>query len=371
MKDFIPKGTGNSRWMKSSIPTGTTWEEALAMLRAGTFPFDLNGINSAGVAQMGDALNKANLLPDAVGALYGLGSDAVPSRVLEYLGKYAQHWWRRTLLIGQEVKADITVRKQVASYNNREIQYASSISISADGVITLVDPSTVLIAINSNGASKLAGLAPCYITDTYVDSDSVFYVPDGATYGTSTSATVYYSSSSVFLSSSSDIRAKLVSYTTIKGDSDFVVSSNKYEYPHNEIQGDHYYEYLGIPFENAVTAPKIATGSYIGMGTNGINNPNSITADFEIKFVLICAQIGVNNDFFSYPNFDSSYAPYIPCFALSTDYKKSAPIRGGSYNNCFAKMSSDRKTVYWYSTDDARNQYNDSANEFFYILVGQ
>lgn len=77
MKDFIPKGTGNSRWMKSSIPTGTTWEEALAMLRAGTFPFDLNGINSAGVAQMGDALNKANLLTDDTAVLFGLGADAV------------------------------------------------------------------------------------------------------------------------------------------------------------------------------------------------------------------------------------------------------------------------------------------------------
>ena len=75
MQDLIPRGTGNSRWMKSSIPTGTTWEEALAMLRAGTFPFDLNGINSAGVAQMGTLLNKASLFSGETEAKYPAGID--------------------------------------------------------------------------------------------------------------------------------------------------------------------------------------------------------------------------------------------------------------------------------------------------------
>ena len=64
MQDMIPMGTGNSRYMKSSIPTGTTWEQALAMLRAGTFPFDLNCLNSAGIAQQGTPLNVQTLLQD-------------------------------------------------------------------------------------------------------------------------------------------------------------------------------------------------------------------------------------------------------------------------------------------------------------------
>lgn len=85
MKDFIPKGTGNSRWMKSSIPTGTTWEEALAMLRAGTFPFDLNGINSAGVAQMGMAMNTANLFSGETEAKYPEGTDT-PDKAFAVLG---------------------------------------------------------------------------------------------------------------------------------------------------------------------------------------------------------------------------------------------------------------------------------------------
>lgn len=64
MKDFTPKGTGDSRYLKSAIPANTTWEDMRTLLRNGTFPFDFNGINPDGVVEQGTALNKANLLSD-------------------------------------------------------------------------------------------------------------------------------------------------------------------------------------------------------------------------------------------------------------------------------------------------------------------
>ncbi len=64
MKNFQAKGTGNSRLLKSSIPEGTTWAEALALLRAGTFPVDFAGFNPAGIQEQGTLLNKAALLQD-------------------------------------------------------------------------------------------------------------------------------------------------------------------------------------------------------------------------------------------------------------------------------------------------------------------
>ena len=75
MKDFVSKGQGNSRFLKSSLAVGTTWEDALAALRAGTFPIDLNGVNADGYTQLGTALNKANLLDDTTAAALALGSD--------------------------------------------------------------------------------------------------------------------------------------------------------------------------------------------------------------------------------------------------------------------------------------------------------
>lgn len=75
MKDLIKKGTGNSRLLKTSLAEGTSWEAALAMLRAGTFPIDLAGINADGVTEEGTPLNKANILPDTLVALMGLTQD--------------------------------------------------------------------------------------------------------------------------------------------------------------------------------------------------------------------------------------------------------------------------------------------------------
>lgn len=64
MKDLVPKGTGNSRLLRSSIPADITFAEMVTMLRNGTFPVDFAGLNSAGVAVVGSAYSKANVLPD-------------------------------------------------------------------------------------------------------------------------------------------------------------------------------------------------------------------------------------------------------------------------------------------------------------------
>ena len=68
MKDLAIKNTGNSRKLRSAIPEGTSWNEALTLLRSGDFPIDLLGLQPEGVTQMGTAQNKANFLTDATAA---------------------------------------------------------------------------------------------------------------------------------------------------------------------------------------------------------------------------------------------------------------------------------------------------------------
>lgn len=75
MKDLVTNGSGNSRFLKSSIPDGTTWEEALVLFRSGAFPIDLNGLNPAGVSQTGSAYSKGNVLPDALCTTLGLSTN--------------------------------------------------------------------------------------------------------------------------------------------------------------------------------------------------------------------------------------------------------------------------------------------------------
>lgn len=89
MRDLEIKGTGNSRYIKSSVPASTTFDEFLTMLRAGNLPIDLMGLNTAGIiTQSPSAYNKANVLPDDVCSLLGLDSSAEPKDAFLALQTY-------------------------------------------------------------------------------------------------------------------------------------------------------------------------------------------------------------------------------------------------------------------------------------------
>lgn len=71
MKDFVPKGTGNSRLLKSVsnfLSLYPDYPRFANALIAGTLPVDFNGINSEGVQQTGTALSKETLLTDKTAA---------------------------------------------------------------------------------------------------------------------------------------------------------------------------------------------------------------------------------------------------------------------------------------------------------------
>lgn len=97
MKDFVPLGSGDSRYLKSVSNFKTlypTFEAFSNALIAGTLPIDLNGVNPAGVAQMGTPLNKANLLTDYTAAELGLSEDpTVDDALLAVTGVANWHVW--------------------------------------------------------------------------------------------------------------------------------------------------------------------------------------------------------------------------------------------------------------------------------------
>lgn len=89
MTEFVPKGTGNSRYLKSVsnfLTQYPTYADFAAALIAGTLPVDFNGINAAGVIQEGTQLSKANLLSDETAEALGLtGEDPTVNDALASL----------------------------------------------------------------------------------------------------------------------------------------------------------------------------------------------------------------------------------------------------------------------------------------------
>lgn len=85
MRDMIPSGDGNSRFLKSVSNFKSlypTYEDFVEALISGTLPVDFNGINASGIIQIGTPLNTNSLLKDETAEAFGLDSSAVPDDAL-------------------------------------------------------------------------------------------------------------------------------------------------------------------------------------------------------------------------------------------------------------------------------------------------
>ena len=332
--------------------------------------------------QAGTPLNKATLLKDATAALYGLGTGAVPDDVLAELGKYKQYWWRRRVPSKpqyMEEQTDVTDSNEISgiSYLGTTVQVAKTISFNPDTGenIILENPESVsLESWNSVSAgivqiSKITDKAPCYIKVPNISTP--VYLPAGSnTTSASGNGTmiVQYSTGAKKVTfghfESTTAIAKIV--TTKLGsvpasDWQYLQSSNRNAYPDSGTQDGYEYEYLGIPFDNAVTASKIATGSYVGTGTYGINKPNSLTFDFEPKIVLIK------------PSTNGTLSKYWMCFTNGLGTSGGGLVWGNESYTLGYKVSYSffGNTVQWYTTDNRSTpQANDAATTYGYIAIG-
>nr|DAM52529.1 MAG TPA: hypothetical protein [Caudoviricetes sp.] len=187
MIDSVLKGTGNSRFLKSAVPAGTSWADALAMLQAGTFPIDFNGINTEGFQQVGTPLNKANLLKDATAAQIGLPPTTTPDGMFQALGNTGDlHVWRKTVVSDDEKPAGYTLSDPISFVSLAKTTYASglglrfniysasSISVSDNGVISLNNPQKTQCYLTSDETSAAqSAISGKYVTLEPYDSSAV------------------------------------------------------------------------------------------------------------------------------------------------------------------------------------------------------
>ena len=199
MIDSVLKGSGNSRFLKSAVPAGTSWADALAMLQAGTFPIDFNGINTEGFQQVGTPLNKANLLKDATAAQIGLPPSTTPDGMFQALGNTGElHVWRKTVTTAQEIPAGYTLGDVVTgsfflgvvnSGNKKRIYtYATSPKVGDDGTVYIDSTNTITFGRYGDSFSTIANTLPGkFVIGTATDGldmtepfTVVFYIPSDA-----------------------------------------------------------------------------------------------------------------------------------------------------------------------------------------------
>lgn len=309
--------------------------------------------------QGGTPLNKASLLKDATAALFGLGTDAVPDDVFSFIGKYNQHWWRLTGKVQVNEYGEATVQNVCytgSSGTMKKFTYGTGFTVDEDLNVTLTDTSFFWYTPNDISAEKLSVLKGKYF----------FY--NNA--GTETAPLLYCLPTSEDATKSSSYWSMTCQIITPmwKDDGETLVQSNdRNAYPDNGMVDGTFYQYLGIPFQNAVTAPKIATGSYTGTGTYGASNPTSLTFDFAPQIVWLYGYVA----FSTFNPTNSSAANYnvMSASVLTESYIEGAGFGLSSGTRPYGKKSSDGKTFAWYGSSD-QNQFNYANYVYYYIAIG-
>ena len=190
MIDSVLKGTGNSRFLKSAVPAGTSWADALAMLQAGTFPIDFNGINTEGFQQVGTPLNKANLLKDATAAQIGLPPSTTPDGMFQALGNTGElHVWRKTTIsqqAGYNLGNIVSGTFWLVSGSDQHVTYqvSASLDVSSDGTIALHSPNTVTINESDSASAANSALKGKFVKRTGQVSwgipQTIVFIPNSA-----------------------------------------------------------------------------------------------------------------------------------------------------------------------------------------------
>lgn len=300
--------------------------------------------------QEGTPLNKASLLKDATAALFGLGVNAVPDDVFSWLGKYNQHWWKRvptswvTSLAEPYDTKDYRIQCAGGKYDARTVSYSSEIVVDANGNVSLAPPvSTVSVSYNKySNANVLKG--------KYVDGlvDGNYNIVPGIYYITPETGDAQQSGYYGVSMGTRKVKTTLVDGTTVE----YLYSSDANAYP-NGVSGGFRYNYMGVPFSNLQLSAKIATGSYMGTGTYGASNPNSLTFDFPPKAVVIVSK-ALNYKIFALFVNGVNKDGYVGL----CQYGSSSSMFTGSF---------DGNTLSWYCTDSAELQLNMRTYDYFAI----
>lgn len=266
------------------------------------------------------------------------------------------HVWKKSEKANPIVYSSSTVSIKLTS--STTYTFGRSLEIE-NGAIVLKNTFT---AKGNESSSILVG---CYFK-----KDGVVYRVGG--FNTNTSTTTTWDMVKVSIDTSSYVPGNTIEYKT---------STDASSYPADGVQDDYYYTYVG---QLGNPGAKIEVGSYVGTGTYGSSNPNSITFWFEPKMVCIF-EYATDSSGRSRGTLLDTIKPTIFCDMLKTLYKPGGlSIRQTStgFNlstsnsgsaEYVAKKSSDGKTISWYCSDSSTGtnaQGNISGQVYKYFAIG-
>lgn len=273
------------------------------------------------------------------------------------IGAYAnEYWWKRRVNITSEgyVEKKTVVSGDVYIYNSSSqspvsVTYSSNITVTLSGEISFNSPQT---ATRGYVATHLSEFLGKYVKNLIQSTSTVYFISPNAGYYETEEGTPMVNR---YTSGVYSVTSEYVSTPTI-GDWEYLRSPNRSAYPDSGIQDGYEYEYLGIPFDNAVNGVKIETGSYVGTGTYGQSNPNTLTFGFKPKMVMVSSST-INTAGSNLITPVIWFDGVISTFASPNGYSNNFTLDGN--------------TISWCSTSTyAKDQYNNNGETYYYIAIG-
>lgn len=200
------------------------------------------------------------------------------------VGELYEYWWQASTSISMPVvsEADISpfyLFLASGSDETAQLAYSSTATIDGDAVV-LKNPQTIEISL-SNYEPAIKAIGGQYFIRAGTKSDGVVYYAG--------SDIQFYDVVNDGGNSIYGVRVNHVHSVAIAENvthTESFHSADRSAYPDSGEVDGYEWQYLGVPFDNAITAPKLATGSYIGTGgteTGGV----SLTFSFRPRFIAI------------------------------------------------------------------------------------
>ena len=232
--------------------------------------------------------------------------------------------------LGDEVTERTSLTNRNSEHDNSRWFYSDQVDVSSDGKVSLRDPNEVSFNAEQSNAVNMAKylLGKFIVTDfsnTDFSANTVYFIPNDASVLREPSGTRYVYTSK---------------YQTVTG------------YP--AIPAGTTIDYLGVLGDKT----SIETGSYVGTGTSGSGNPNTLTFGFEPKFVHIQSYSIGNGDSTGYG------------FAFFLSGARGFTIGPSSSNDLFSLNAKFNKNILSWYQDNEYAQLNEKKVKYFFAALG-
>lgn len=251
-----------------------------------------------------------------------------------------EYVWERYGTIPAHYAVENAGRVTIQQTNTATTYYiGDAVTVDSAGKVSIVNERQVTVSWSNR--NDLQGK---YLRNNagYLDANLVYYAPANA---------IFYDEFGYPNIMYANDLSKVVGYAESLGLVGYVNSSDPNAYPVND-------GYTYTPLGMLGDKTRIETGSYVGTGTYGASNPNSITFSFTPKLwgiYRLASSTGSNSVTF--------YAPW--------GLVRQSGAAGLNQNNDITLfVSYSGNTVSWYDVNSAPNQLNMNKYTYYYIAIG-